>query len=104
MTEIETLLAEQARLSEERAIAFRAYEAVKAALADVEKRLKEAMIAEKGWQPGQEIKLTDGREAKISYIRVASDGSLVAACYDRIKTGQWSARSRLTVTLRKGNA
>jgi hypothetical protein len=100
VTELETMIAEMARLKQARADTYLAHSEADKAYTEGSKRLTDALIAAGGWKEDQVIKLQSGGEAKIGHFRRTDDGTLMAACYDRTGNGAWSKRARLLVTLR----
>lgn len=63
------------------------------------KELTAALIAAGGYYRDQIIKLKDGGEAKINYMRLTDNQELLASCYDKTANGTWSKRARRLVTL-----
>jgi hypothetical protein len=61
--------------------------------------LREFLIQFHGYTVGKEIRLTDGREARISGIYLDYKGELIATCFTKNKTGEWGKLARQRVLL-----
>jgi hypothetical protein len=80
--------------------AGRIVEELRTAYQDGTLALTKALAEAGGYEVGQIIKLTDGREARIHHIRLTDGEELIASCHDRTLSGKWSQRARLHVKLK----
>lgn len=97
MTDLKQMIADQARLKDERMFAWLAYDAAKKAYEEGSRKLTDALAAAAGWHPGKVISLKNGEQAKIARIRLTDTGTLQADCHDRTLSGAWSARPRIII-------